>query len=337
MPISAHTGKIVEAESSRPAIAVSLNTEYLSSFQEKIEKYTEKRRFSAIFLLFYALVGRFSRTGARKKRIAASGPAPGFAFAYAVLRGGEVAFARRGWVFLGAGVRYCCASPEQIPCRSLSLVRPAEAGMLVSHSGGSLWQRATAAGNRAEFNHYFLTFRLTFALWRRILFRSFTYYVRTPGAMKKFEDWTWKDIRNGLASLAIALGMVYAPYAFMWTDLKGDIRELRQDTRELRRDTKEIAAGLARLEAHFSITTSQPEDITPLDADSMLAFRAGAAPVAVSVLDAASTPRPARLSRRFALAGARLLCDILPVVPGGAFLKAGYARSCQSCAIGASV
>ena len=154
--------------------------------------------------------------------------------------------------------------------------------------------------------------------------------------MKKFEDWTWKDIRNGLASLAIALGMVYAPYAFMWTDLKGDIRELRQDTRELRRDTKEIAAGLARLEAHFSITTSQPEDIAPLDADSMLASRAGVEPAAVSVLDAASTPRPSSFSRRFALAGARLLCDILPAVPGGAFLKAGYARSCQACAIGAN-
>ena len=147
--------------------------------------------------------------------------------------------------------------------------------------------------------------------------------------MKKFEDWTWKDIRNGLASLAIALGMIYAPYAFMWTDLKGDIRELRQDT-------KEIAAGLARLEAHFSITTSQPEDITPLDADSMLASRAGVEPAAVSALDAEPTPLSGRLSRRFALAGARLLCDMLPVVPGGAFLKAGYARSCQSCAIGAS-
>ena len=147
--------------------------------------------------------------------------------------------------------------------------------------------------------------------------------------MKKFEDWTWKDIRNGLASLAIALGMIYAPYAFMWTDLKGDIRELRQDT-------KEIAAGLARLEAHFSITSPQPEDIAPLDADSMLAFRAGATPVAVSVLDAEPMPRSARLSRRFALAGARLLCDILPVVPGSAFLQAGYARSCQACAIGAS-
>ena len=154
--------------------------------------------------------------------------------------------------------------------------------------------------------------------------------------MKKFEDWTWKDIRNGLASLAIALGMVYAPYAFMWTDLKGDIRELRHDTRELRRDTKEIAAGLARLEAHFSITTSQPEDITPLDADSMLASRAGATPAAVSALDAEPTPLSARLSRRFVLSGARLLCDILPVVPGGAFLKAGYARSCQACAIGAN-
>ncbi len=152
--------------------------------------------------------------------------------------------------------------------------------------------------------------------------------------MKKFEDWTWKDIRNGLASLAIALGMIYAPYAFMWTDLKGDIRELRQDTRELRRDTKEIAAGLARLEAHFSITTSQPEDIAPLDADSMLAFRAGVEPAVVSALNVEPTPRPARISRRFALSGARLFCDILPVVPGGAFLQAGYARSCRSCAIG---
>ncbi len=147
--------------------------------------------------------------------------------------------------------------------------------------------------------------------------------------MKKFEDWTGKDIRNGLASLAIALGMIYAPYAFMWTDLKGDIRELRQDT-------KEIAAGLARLEAHFSITTSQPEDIAPLDADSMLASRAGTEPAAVSVLNAEPAPLSGRLSRRFALAGARLLCDILPAVPGGAFLQAGYARSCQACAIGAN-
>ncbi len=83
--------------------------------------------------------------------------------------------ARRVGFFGGVGrrVRYCCARPEQIPCRSLSLVRPAEAGMLASHSGGSLWRCAVAAGNRAEFNHYFFTYRLTFALWRRILFRSF--------------------------------------------------------------------------------------------------------------------------------------------------------------------
>ena len=140
MPISAHTGKIVEAESSRPAIAVSLNTEYLSSFQEKIEKYTEKRRFSAIFLLFYALVGRFSRTGARKKRIAAAGLAPLVRLCVrraARRRGGACGWVRaRGWVFGEAWGAYYPA-PDRNRCFAgrLSRVRPAEAAPAVRCGG----------------------------------------------------------------------------------------------------------------------------------------------------------------------------------------------------------
>ncbi len=93
-----------------------------------------------------------------------------------------------------------------------------------------------------------------------------------------------------------------------------------------------IDKRLAVVENRVGVTAQH----VPVRPDSALASRTGAPPAAVSVLDAAPTPRPARLSRRFALAGARLLCDIMPVVPGGAILKAGYARSCQSCAIGAN-
>ncbi len=93
-----------------------------------------------------------------------------------------------------------------------------------------------------------------------------------------------------------------------------------------------IDKRLAVVEDRVGVTAQH----VPVRPDSALAPRMGATPAAVSVLDAASTPRPARISRRFALSGARLLCDILPVVPGGAFLQAGYARSCQACAIGAS-
>lgn len=86
--------------------------------------------------------------------------------------------------------------------------------------------------------------------------------------------------------------MVYAPYAFMWTDLKGDIRELRQDTRELRQDTKEITKGLARLEAHFRTTEAHPDSVnlTNLSPALALAPRTGAESVVLSVLDAALCP-----------------------------------------------
>ena len=93
-----------------------------------------------------------------------------------------------------------------------------------------------------------------------------------------------------------------------------------------------IDKRLAVVENRVGVTAQH----VPVRPDSALAPRMGATPAAVSVLDAAPVPLSGRLSRRFALAGARLLCDILPAVPGGAFLQAGYARSCQARAIGAS-
>ena len=93
-----------------------------------------------------------------------------------------------------------------------------------------------------------------------------------------------------------------------------------------------IDKRLAVVEDRVGVTAQH----VPVRPDAALAPRAGPPPAAVSVLDAEPIPVSRRLSRRFALAGARLLCDIMPVVPGSAFLKAGYARSCRSCAIGAN-
>ena len=43
--------------------------------------------------------------------------------------------------------------------------------------------------------------------------------------------WSWKSIWQSIGALAAVLAIVYAPYAFMWQDLRGEIRGLRGDLR----------------------------------------------------------------------------------------------------------
>ncbi len=126
--------------------------------------------------------------------------------------------------------------------------------------------------------------------------------------------------------------MAYGPYLL----LSGRLDRI-EDT--MNRRLEAIDDKLANIDKRLAVVEDRVSVNAPrvsVRPDSALAPRTGAEPAAVSVLDAASTPRPARTSRRFALAGARLLCDILPVAPGDALLKAGYAQICRACAIGAN-
>ncbi len=43
--------------------------------------------------------------------------------------------------------------------------------------------------------------------------------------------WSWKSIWQSIGALAAVLAIVYAPYAFMWQDLRGEIRDSRGDLR----------------------------------------------------------------------------------------------------------
>ena len=122
--------------------------------------------------------------------------------------------------------------------------------------------------------------------------------------------------------------MAYSPYLL----LSGRLDRMDRRLEAIDDKLANIDKRLAVVEDRVGVNAPR----VPVRPDSALAPRAGTPPAAVSVLDAEPTPLSARLSRRFVLSGARLLCDILPVVPGGAFLQAGYARSCQACAIGAS-
>ena len=185
--------------------------------------------------------------------------------------------------------------------------------------------------------------------------------MKTEKTMKNISAWPWKGIWHSLGVLAILLSMAYSPYLllsgrldriedtmnrrFEAMDRKMDSRfeamDRKMDGRfeAIDRRFEAIDDKLANIDKRLAVVEDRvgvTAQHVPVRPDSALAPRMGAPPAAVSVLDAASTPRPARISRRFALAGARLLCDILPAVPGGAFLKAGYARSCQACAIGAN-
>ena len=38
--------------------------------------------------------------------------------------------------------------------------------------------------------------------------------------------WSWKSIWQSIGALAAVLAIVYAPYAFMWQDLRGEIRDV---------------------------------------------------------------------------------------------------------------
>ncbi len=192
--------------------------------------------------------------------------------------------------------------------------------------------------------------------------------MKTEKTMKNISAWPWKGIWHSLGVLAILLSMAYSPYLllsgrldriedtidrrfeamertmnsrFEAVDRRFEAMDRRFESMETTMDMRfdavndklaSIDKRLAVVEDRVGVTAQH----VPVRPDSALAPRASATPAAVSVLDAASMPRPSSLSRRFAFAGARLLCDILPVVPGGAFLNAGYARSCQACAIGAS-
>ena len=146
--------------------------------------------------------------------------------------------------------------------------------------------------------------------------------------MKSISAWPWKDIWQALGVLAILLSMAYSPYLL----LSGRLDRMDRRLEAIDDKLANIDKRLAVVEDRVGVTAPR----VPARSDSALAPRAGTPPAAVSALDAEPTPLSARLSRRFVLSGARLLCDILPVVPGGAFLQAGYARSCQACAIGAS-
>ena len=174
--------------------------------------------------------------------------------------------------------------------------------------------------------------------------------MKTEKTMKNISAWPWKGIWHSLGVLAILLSMAYSPYLllsgrldriedtmnrrFEAMDRKMDRRFEAMDRRFESIDDKlaNIDKRLAVVEDRVSVNAPR----VPPRSDSALAPRTGTPPAAVSVLNAEPTPVSGRLSRRFALAGARLLCDIMPVIPGSAFLKAGYARSCQACAIGAN-
>ncbi len=199
-----------------------------------------------------------------------------------------------------------------------------------------------------------------------------SFVTQTEKAMKKISAWSWKEIWQALGVLAILLSMAYSPYLllsgrldriedtmnrrleamdrkmdsrFEAMDRKMDSRfeamDRKMDSRfeAIDRRFEAIDNKLANIDKRLAVVEDRvgvTAQHVPVRPDSALAPRMGATPAAVSVLDEEPVPLSGRLSRRFAFAGARLLCDILPVVPGGAFLQTGYARSCQSCAIGAN-
>ena len=175
--------------------------------------------------------------------------------------------------------------------------------------------------------------------------------------MKNISEWPWKGIWQALGVLAILLSMAYSPYLLLSSRLDRMDRRLEAMDRKMDRrfeavdrrfeamDRKmdrrfeSIDDKLANIDKRLAVVEDRvgvTAQHVPVRPDAALAPRAGTPPAAVSVLDAEPTPVSRRLSRRFALAGARLLCDIMPVVPGSALLKAGYAQSCRSCAIGAN-
>ena len=181
--------------------------------------------------------------------------------------------------------------------------------------------------------------------------------MKTEKTMKNISAWPWKGIWHSLGVLAILLSMAYSPYLLLsgrldriedTIDRRFEAMERTMNSRfeavdsrfeAMDRRFQAIDDKLANIDKRLAVVEDRvgvTAAYVPVRSDSALAPRTGTPPAAVSALDAEPMPRPARISRRFALAGARLLCDILPVVPGGAFLQAGYARSCQACAIGAN-
>ncbi len=157
--------------------------------------------------------------------------------------------------------------------------------------------------------------------------------MKTEKTMKNISAWPWKGIWHSLGVLAILLSMAYSPYLLLSGRLDRMDRRLEAMDRKMDRRFEamdrrfeSIDDKLANIDKRLAVVEDRVGVTAPrvsVRLDSTLAPRAGAEPVALPVLDAEATPRSSSLSRRFALSGVRLLCDILSIPPPAALFKAG--------------